>query len=516
VITDSESLVTLLDAHGRDLLLITDAQERVCFANHSARTTLFRPGDEIQDRPLRDLMVPITLGGVDLSGNRSLELLPGFRPGDRLVALQAPEPRIFYGFCRCNEARWQGQAVHIHSISPLVVDPFEYVRTQASLAIPPQTLNSAPFLLELAHEIKNGLHRVLGLLEQAPSADPGGQHSSWHQQLNQATRQLAGLAHDLGDISRLQKGDFSLRCADFPLRSALQALVQGYRDRLQGEAVQVQFDYQGMEEWVHADGQRILQIAQNLIDNAVGFTKRGSVSVQVQLQAWPERRHQRHLRLQVRDTGIGLPEGFRIGAGGARHSAAHRLPQRQPGSGGGIGLTLCERLCRQMEGRILAHNAPQGGAVFEVSLMVQAAQPSPSSPPSTSQTLQGARILLVDDAPWSNDLLARWLSEAGALPTAVCDGLQALQALDEGPQDLVLMDACLPGLDGASTTRRIRQSRRQVEGEPRQLPIIGLTGQVDPMALQQLRQAGMDAVLSKPIARAELLQILQRHLARPA
>jgi signal transduction histidine kinase/ActR/RegA family two-component response regulator len=514
VITDGAPLAGLLDAHTRDLLLITDAHERVCYANHSARKALFRPDDALQGKPLGDLLLPITLGGVDFSGNRSLEQLPGFRPGDRLVALQAPEPRIFYGFYQRSEARWQGQTAHVHSISPLVVDPFEYVRTQASLAIPLQALNSAPFLLELAHEIKNGLHRVLGLLEQAPGGGPAGPSKAWHQQLGLAAEQLAGLAHDLGDISRLQKGDFSLRCADFPLRSSLQALVQGYQDRLQGEDLQVLFDYQGTEDWVHADGQRILQIAQNLIDNAVGFTDRGSVSVEVHLQAWPERPQQRHLRLKVRDTGIGLPEGFRIGDAGARHSAAHRLRQRHPGSG--IGLTLCERLCKQMAGRILAQNTPQGGAVIEASLFVQAAQSAPASPPPVRQALLGARILLVDDAPWSNDLLARWLREAGAVPTTVSDGLQALQALDEGPQDLVLMDACLPGLDGTSTTRRIRQSRRQVEGGPRQLPIIGLTGQVDPMALQQLRQAGMDAVLSKPIARAELLQVLQRHLARPA
>ncbi|MDD0840761.1 response regulator [Curvibacter sp. HBC61] len=520
---DAAWLASVFDEHSRDLLLITTLQGQVLAANQRCRKLLISPDRDLSDHQLGEMMSKVTFGGQNISQQVNLSDMPGYFHGDELVVLKSHEDRIFYGSCRSHPKKWRETDIVIHSISPLVIDPFEFARQRASVSLPDTTLHSPPFLLEVAHEIKNTLQVILGLLGQSSSSGDHKAVPGWQQHLSRAAESLTHLAHDMGDISRLQRGDFSLHCRDFDLLEAFESLMSGYRSTLQGQVTRLIFEPKLSFSRVHGDKQRILQIARNLLDNALRFTAEGVISLQLQLDAVGPPSKRLHLRLRVQDSGVGLPEGFYIGQPSAAHPPHHQVP-RSPAGSFGIGLTLCERLCHLMDGKISAHNAPTGGAVFEVSLVLAPAAeqrptqhdaPTDSIPrprDSSGDALIGKRILLVDDAAHSNEMTAQWLREVGAQPTLCSDGQSAWQHLRDAPFDLVLMDASLPRWSGAETTRAIRQLPGADQGGTGQVPIIGLTGQVDPRVIQDLRHSGMNEVLSKPISRADLLQALEAHL----
>lgn len=523
---DAAWLAAVFDEHSRDLLIITDAQGVVMAANQRSRATLFAPPRALSSYRLSEVMSKVTFGGQEISQQVCIADMPGYLNGDELAVLKSHTDRIFYGLCRSSRKVWRHMEIAIHSISPLVVDPFEFARQRSSVALPDTTLNSPPFLLEVAHEIKNTLHVILGLLEQSAPTGGSPQHPSpqWHRHLSQAAQSLTHLARDMGDISRLQRGDFTLRKSDFDLHQAFESLIASYRATLQDRAVRLDVVQQTPCHRVHGDEQRILQIAKNLIDNAIRFTDQGVIRVLIHLDEVGSPSQRLHLRLRVQDTGVGLPDGFYIGQASAQHHPHHPTAHASTG-GSGIGLALCERLCHLMDGKISARNAPGGGALFEVSLFVdpclgtEEAQAKVGLPPQSAATsaplpLAGHRILLVDDAQHCNEMTAMWLREAGAQAELCADGHSAWQRLSQEHFDLVLMDARLPRMSGAQATRAIRQLPGSDQGGMGQVPIIGLTGQSDAREVQALRESGMNGVLSKPISRAELLQVLQAHLGQ--
>jgi CheY-like chemotaxis protein len=255
---------------------------------------------------------------------------------------------------------------------------------------------------------------------------------------------------------------------------------------------------------VRGDALRLRQVLSNLVGNAVKFTSGGAITVAL---TTPGDR----LRFEVADTGVGI---------GPDAQALLFQPFQQGDAsttrrfgGTGLGLALARELVLLMHGSIGVRSRLGEGATFwfevpcvEARAGARAPSPLPQAAPATPRV--SGRVLVVDDNE-VNLMVARALLErAGCKVEVARDGLEAVQAVEAAPFDLVLMDCQMPVLDGFEATRRIRQ----LPGELARTAVVALTASAMPEELAACRGAGMDDCLTKPLARAQLERVLKTWL----
>jgi len=265
-------------------------------------------------------------------------------------------------------------------------------------------------------------------------------------------------------------------------------------------------------ESVLADATALRQVLLNLIDNAVKFTARGSVTLVVDFADTPRT----ELRFAVRDTGSGIraAELESIFEPHRRGAAAHTAP------GAGLGLAIARELVHTMGGRLVAESRPGAGSTFTLTVPVHVDPTTPRcaidvDPPSTIDHAGGprlhGRVLLVEDASDVRELLARTLERAGAEVDAVGTGSEGLgralaAAHVQHPFDLVLMDLQLPGLDGDEVVWRLRRAGCDA-------PIVALTAAAGADVRARCLAAGCTDYLAKPVGLDVLLAVTEHHLS---
>jgi hypothetical protein len=264
---------------------------------------------------------------------------------------------------------------------------------------------------------------------------------------------------------------------------------------------------------VEGDPTRFGQVLANLVDNAVKFTRAGSIEVSIVRRcAPPSGDGEVRLYVTVRDTGIGVAPEQR-----ARifedFVQADQWTSRECG-GTGLGLGIVRRLIGQMRGELGVCATPGGGATFwfEIHLAACARQALASPVHDASDghdVLSGRRVLLVEGAVEGGTLAAAALAQLGVSVDLAADGAGAVSAAAANRYDAILMDIAMPVMDGFEATRRIR--RREQEGE--EVPIIALTAQVIDGTFEQCLDAGMDDYLAKPVTKDAVAAALQRWIA---
>jgi two-component system sensor histidine kinase/response regulator len=264
-----------------------------------------------------------------------------------------------------------------------------------------------------------------------------------------------------------------------------------------------------------ADPSRLRQILVNLLGNAVKFTRQGAIDVRWRISADGSA-----LRIEIADTGPGISADQRQRL--FQDFGRLDIEATSKVEGAGLGLALSARLASLMGGRLGLEDNPGGGSVFWLALPLDTvATPPPatapgSGVPDTKTESAPNRILhalVVDDVLMNCDIASAFLRAAGHTAICVESGAEAVAAAGSTDFDVVLMDVCMPEMDGFEATRRIRA----LEGPRRQVPIVALTAQAFTDQIAECRKAGMDTHLSKPFNQDTLLAaILRATEARPA
>jgi CheY-like chemotaxis protein len=263
--------------------------------------------------------------------------------------------------------------------------------------------------------------------------------------------------------------------------------------------------------WWQGDELRIRQILLNLGGNAVKFTERGRVTLQVAA-------HDQGVRVAVRDTGMGMSADT-LAKLFTKFTQADASIARQHG-GTGLGLAISQSLAQAMGGRITVTSALGEGSCFELWLPLQALQreagpetdtatataPSAEAPPAAPKPRAG-RVLVAEDHAINQKVIQTMLDRLGWDVTLAANGFEAVQAASEQPFDLVLMDMQMPEMDGLEATRRIRQ----LPGPAAQLPIVALTANAMQSDREACLAAGMNDFLPKPLNGQQLKDCLARH-----
>ena len=360
-------------------------------------------------------------------------------------------------------------------------------------------------LAALAHEIRTPLTGILALSELIATADLPERERRWAEAAKSAAEHLAHLTTLIVDGVRADAHGLTMRRAPFRLRGFAEAVAAALAARAEVAGLTVDVAIaDDLPDVVRGDPVRLRAALENLIDNAVKFTERGSVALGV--EATPVRKRYR-LTFTVRDSGIGLTraEIARLFKPFAQANA--NIASRFGGSG--LGLAFVKRVAKAMGGDLTVTSKPAQGSTFRLTVMVEgsgAAQP-PRAGEVGTKAGKPLRVLCAEDNPFARVVLNTVLGEFGYRVDFVGSGEAAVAAIAKG-YDLVLMDLTLPGLDGIDAVRAIRALAHGGA-----VPIIGISGRTEPAQRAAALAAGMNAFLPKPVSPAELAKAIAEIMA---
>lgn len=358
------------------------------------------------------------------------------------------------------------------------------------------------FLANMSHELRTPLNGVIAIGDRlAHEKDPEARREL-AALVSSSGRLLEQVLGDILDVSKIEAGQFQLTPAPFDLTRLVRGMAELHAVAAEAKALSFRWlvspDAAGTYE---GDAGRISQILSNLLANAVKFTAEGEVSLDVDLVG-------EAVRFTVRDTGVGFDEAVRDRLF-KRFVQADQSITRQFG-GTGLGLSICATLAEMMGGRIDADATPGAGARFEVVLPLRRCADLAEAVTEEDRevSLEGMRVLVAEDHPTNRKVVEIVLEPFGVDLTMVEDGQAALDALDAGSFDAVLMDMQMPVMDGLSATRAIR-AREAASGAPPVL-VVMLTANAMEEHIAAAEAAGADLHLAKPLHPALLLEALAR------
>jgi signal transduction histidine kinase/CheY-like chemotaxis protein len=364
------------------------------------------------------------------------------------------------------------------------------------------------FLATVSHELRTPLNGILGMSQLMALEGLAPEQASRNQVVQQSAEHLLHLIGDLLDVSRIEFGRIELHPQPVALPALTDEVMALLRPVAQAKGLALLCrSAPGLPASLQCDPVRVKQVLHNLLGNAIKFTSRGEVRLEVD-------RRGDVIAFTVSDTGEGIPpeQAERIFSA---FEQANTADARRTGTG--LGLTISRHLARAMGGDVVCCPWAGPGAVFEFTLAFTPASDAPvvAHSPQTPLALPPAQVLVVEDNPVNALVATGMLERLGLRWHLAQDGEQALAELGAKRFDLVLMDCQMPVLDGFEATRRWRALEAERKAAPR-VPIIALTAFAVDGDDAHCQAAGMDGYLAKPFTLQALADELSRHLRAPA
>jgi CheY-like chemotaxis protein/nitrogen-specific signal transduction histidine kinase len=355
-------------------------------------------------------------------------------------------------------------------------------------------------LAVFAHDIRTALTGILALGELLESSNIGARERRWASGIKDSAEHLAALTTLAIDAAKADSGALTLQQEIFRPRRLIDAVSETLQVRAQTHGLRAEVTAApDLPEFLVGDPVRLRAALENLIDNAVKFTERGAVRLDVGFAGAARGRVK--ITVTVTDSGIGLKpaEIKRLFRPFAQANAD--IARRYGGTG--LGLAVVKVLAKAMGGDLTVTSKPGRGSRFCFSAVLPVAPSAGATPhPHTRPSVAPARplaILCAEDNPYGRVILNTILTELGHRADFVGTGEEAVAAVVRG-YDLVLMDVALPGIDGFEATRRIRA----LPGAAASTPIVGITGRTEAADEEAARTAGMNFYLAKPVSPSAL------------
>lgn len=372
------------------------------------------------------------------------------------------------------------------------------------------------FLTNISHELRTPMTAIIGMTDLALTEELAPRVREYLDAVHTNAHLLLELLNEILDLSKLEAGKLTLESAPLRLRKIVDELNHtfGHRARQKGLKFEATVD-QAVPNHLIGDSLRLRQVIVNLLTNAMKFTERGRVALDVQLESSCDR--EAWVRFCVSDTGIGISpaDQERIFAPFTQVDAS--ATRRHEGAG--LGLSICAQLIRAMGGIRSLRSVPGEGSTFSFTVpMLIDRSKMDASPVATHEVHREARrsflegvpdsrplhVLLAEDTATNQVLVMHALGKRGHRVEVVDNGRSAVVAAERGSYDVILMDLQMPDMGGIDATAAIRA----LPGGKR-TPIIALTAHSMVGDRERCLAAGMEGYLSKPINLRELIEVVE-------
>lgn len=382
----------------------------------------------------------------------------------------------------------------------------ELAKTAAEAA----SLAKSQFLANMSHEIRTPMHGVLGMAELALDSETLEESTRHVKTLSSSAEGLLHVINDILDFSKVEAGKMTLEETPFSLHELMDDVRNIVAPQAGAKGLILACRISDAVPAVLAgDPARLRQVLVNLMGNAIKFTTKGSVSLEVSPYGSDLPADRVTLHFQVRDTGIGIPQD-KLGTIFEAFGQADSSVTRRFG-GTGLGLTICSQLVQLMGGRIWVESTPGVGSTFQFTCALRIADSKPSlkSPALPSSTEPPMHILLAEDNAVNQKVAIALLGKRGHRLKVVSTGIQALEAWEAEDFDVILMDNQMPEMGGIEAVRQMRE--REAANHRRRTPVVALSASAMIGDRERFLAAGMDAYLAKPFRTQELCALL-RHV----
>jgi len=494
----------------RNAVIATDLDGRIVYWNRFAESLYQWKAEEVLGQKIKDTIIPLD--------NRSAQedlveeiLAQGYREYECLARRKNgslfPSSHAFSTICDN-----RGRRIGIVSVSN---DLTERKRVEQDLREAKERAESATkakseFLANMSHEIRTPMNAVIGFTGLLLNTNIDPVQRDYIETIRSSGDSLLKVISDILDFSKIEGGMMELENECFDLIECLEGSINMVAEAAARKGLTLSYEVKPtVPRYLLGDLTRLGQVLVNLLGNAVKFTEKGFVRVDV--SALPVEDGY-EIQFQVKDSGIGISQD-RMSRLFQSFSQVDASTTRKYG-GTGLGLAICKHLSELMGGGIWAESTPGEGSSFCFTIRAEASdQPHPKPKkklPEISLDLserhiaKSLRILLAEDNVINQKVAVRMLERLGYRADVAADGREVLAALKRRPYDVVLMDVQMPKMDGLEATRSIRRT-------PCQQPyIIAMTAHAMKGDREVCLNAGMDDYVSKPVRIEELKAALEQ------